>query len=302
MIELDLDGLRRQADSWHKVLKVTRESRKVFITVVRGLNPGGQTAVVTDDFELKRSPEVDAYLDSAEFQRKLFQPSIRGIVLVDVAGYSRFDTRGQSAILTMFYESLQLAELSNDLFSREPSIDQIVPTGDGCFIVFKPEVNDGVFKSVFSIHASFCAYQKRLLKRFGAGAGAEVLGIRLACHLGDVDFIVDSAGNRNAYGTGLNETARILHYGRAALKKRLNGQDPVSVAFYGPDLHSQASALARYFQRLPGVKVRMIDLENVTTKHNLPIVLRCITDLPTHILVPFNAAMPDERSNKSSKA
>lgn len=301
MIELDLEGLRRQADSWHKVLKLTRDSHTVIITVVRGLSPGGQTTVVTNDFELKTSPELDAYLESAEFQRKLFMPSTRGIVLIDVAGYSRFDTKGQSAILTMFYESLQLAELSSDLFSGEPSIDQIIPTGDGCFIVFKPEVNDRVFKSVFSIHASFCAYQKRLLKRFGAGTEAEVLGIRLACHLGDVDFIVDAAGNRNAYGTGLNETARILHYGRATLKKRLGGQDPVCVAFYGPDLHSQASALAGYFQRLPGVKVKMIDLETVTTKHNLPIVLRCITDLPTHILVPFHAPIPEEILSKSNK-
>jgi hypothetical protein len=296
MIELELDGLRRQAGSWHKVLKVERGPQTVIITVVRGLSLFEQPSVVTDDFQLKRSPEIEAFLASPEFQRKLFLPSNRGIVLVDVAGYSRYDTQAQSAILTMFYESLQLAELSNDLFSGEPSIDQIVPTGDGCFIVFKPEVNDRVFNSVFSIHASFCAQQNRLLKKLRSEPTSEVLGIRLACHLGDVDFIVDAAGNRNAYGTGLNETARILQYGRATLKKRLGGQDPVSVAFYGLELHSQATALTGYFQRLPGVTARLMDLETVATKHNLPLVLRCVTDLPKHILVPFDSPIPGQKA------
>lgn len=210
MTELNLEELRSQAGSWHKVLKVERAAQSITLTVVRGLSLRDGVSILTDEFRLKRAPELEAYLSCDAFQRKLFVPSRRGIVLVDVAGYSRFDTRGQSAILTMLYESLQLAQLSNDLFSREPSIDQIVPTGDGCFIVFKPEVNDRVFKSVFSIHASFCTQQKRLLKSVGNQTETQVVGIRLACHLGEVDFIIDAAGNRNAYGTGLNEAMRTL--------------------------------------------------------------------------------------------
>lgn len=296
MIELDLDGVRRQADTWHKVLSVARECGMVTITVVRGLRIATSPPIVSDMFQLKSTPELETYLASPEFQRKLFQPSKRGIVLIDVAGYSLHDTLGQSAILTMFYESLQLAEASNDLFSREPSIDQIVPTGDGCFIVFKPQVNDHVFKSVFSIHASFCAYQKRLLKQQETRPVNEMLGVRLACHVGDVDFIVDAAGNRNAYGTGLNETARILQYGRASLKKRLGEQDPVSVAFYGSDLNSQADALATYFQRLAGVKLKLTDLGTVSTKHNLKLCLRCLTNLPSHVVFPFNSPIPQEHA------
>lgn len=294
MTELNLEGLRSQAGSWHKVLKVERAADSILLTVVRGLSLRAGVSVLTEEFHLKRAPEVESYLASEEFQRKLFAPSRRGILLVDVAGYSRFDTLGQSAILTMLYESLQLAELSNDLFSREPSIDQIVPTGDGCFIVFKPEVNDGVFKSVFSIHGSFCTHQKRLLKTVGTQAETLALGIRLACHLGEVDFIIDAAGNRNAYGTGLNETMRILQYGRATLKKRLGGRDPVSVAFYGPELQSQASKLTAYFQRLPEVTVRLLELGSVTTKHNLPLDLCCVLDLPKHILVPFHSPILEE--------
>lgn len=296
MIQLDLKELRRRASTWHKVLSVTTHESKIFVSVVRGLSLTAGPSVISEEFQLHATPEIAQYLAAAEFQRKLFRPSKRGIVLVDVAGYSRYDTAGQSAILSMFYESLQWAEFSNDLFSGEPSIDQIVPTGDGCFIVFKPEVAESVFKAAFSIHASFCIYQKRLVSKTKAEVTAETIGIRLACQVGDVDFIVDAAGNRNAYGTGLNETARILQYGRSALRKHLSGQDPVSVAFYRSDLHPQADALARSFRHLPDVQAKLIDLGTVTTKHDHLLQLRCIKDLPRHILFPFNSPIPQEKA------
>ena len=302
MIHLDLDGLQRRASTWRKVLSLTRAQSRIIIKVVRGLRLTGGPTVISEEFQMNATPELEEFLATREFQRKLFQPSKRGVVLVDVAGYSRYDTTGQSAILTMFYESLQMAESSNDLFSGEPSIDQIVPTGDGCFIVFKPEVTDRVFKSVFSIHASFCAYQKRLLNKPKTEVAEEFVGIRLACHVGDVDFIVDSAGNRNAYGTGLNETARVLHYGRTALKKQLGGEDPVSVVFYRSDLHSQAEPLVRYFGQLPHVTAKVIDLGTVTAKHGHPLEIRCIKDLPWHILFPFNSPVPEEKGAASGSA
>jgi hypothetical protein len=292
MVALDLEGLRRHAVNWHKVLSIARDQKSITLSVIRGLRLTGGPKVVSQEFQLTASPEVEAYLAGAEFQKKLFRPSKRGIVLVDVANYSRYDTAGQSAILTMFYESLRLAEFSNDLFSGEPSIDQIVPTGDGCFIVFKPEVTDRVFKSVFSIHASFYALQRRLLNGAKTESAGDSIGIRLACHTGDVDFILDSAGNRNAYGTGLNETARILHYGRDAIRKQLS-EDPVSVVFYRPDLHAQADGLVRYFGHLPDVKAKVVDLGTVTAKHDHSLELRCIKDLPRHVLFPFDSAIPE---------
>ena len=291
MTELKLENLRRQAERWHKVLRVAREADKFVISIVRGVGLA-EGQVISEQFHVHAAPEIEEYLGRPDFQRKLFRPSKRGIVLVDVAGYSRYDTLGQSAILTMFYDSLELAEFSNDLFSGQPSIDQIVPTGDGCFIVFQPEVSEEVFKSVCSIHASFCSHQKRLLKKHRTAAKGPVLGIRLACDIGEVDFIVDAAGNRNAYGTGLNETARLLQYGRAALKKRIGGQDPVSVAFYGAELREQAESLAAYFRTLPDVKVSSMDLGKVATKHDRELELRCLVDLPGHILFPMNASIP----------
>lgn len=289
------DNLKKEAKTWHKLLAVEREGNKVLITVVRGLSLGSDPLVLADTFRLDVSPELDAFLATPEIQQKLFRPSKRGIVLVDVAGYSKFDTRGQSAILTTFYEGLQLAQFSNDLFSRDPSIDQIIPTGDGCFIVFKSEVTGRILQSVFSIQSSIYTHQRRLLKKSGKSDIAEVLGIRLACHVGEVDFIIDAAGNRNAYGTGLNETARILQYGRPALKEKLGGADPTGVAFFDKEMDSQAKPLIQFFDSLKNGEVKLIDLGTVKAKHDLELELRCFTNLPNHVGFPFNSPMSQDK-------
>ena len=288
MNHLDLEGLRKQAESWHKVLRVRREPPRVVISVLRGIDLQDGARVVSEDFVVTASSELETFLRSAEFARKLFSPSQRGIILVDVAGYSRYGTEAQGAILSMFYESLRLAELSSDLLTGRPTIDQIIPTGDGCFIVFKPEVNHQVFRAVFSIHTSFCTHQKRLLKRYGVEGPSEGLGIRLACHVGEVDFIVDAAGNRNAYGTGLNQAAWILKEGRAKLRAT-KGNDAVSVAFYEDGLHGQAADLVTHFRKITELRSSMIELGVASSKDQVPVTLRCLLDLPQNLLAPFGS-------------
>ena len=146
---------------------------------------------------------------------------------------------------------------------------------------------------MFSIQSSIYSRQKRLLKQCGKEQIKDVLGIRLACHVGDVDFIIDAAGNRNAYGTGLNETARILQYGRPALEKMLAGEAPTGVAFFSKELDSQAKPLMDYFNRLQleGARVKLVDLGKVMAKHDSELELRCFTNLPNHVCIPFNSPM-----------
>ncbi|HEY1661704.1 MAG TPA: hypothetical protein VGI03_04735 [Verrucomicrobiae bacterium] len=295
--QISLENARANAKKWHKVLEIRDDDGHTLVTVVRGLSLGEEPLVLADALKYAKSPELDAFLASPEIQQKLYRPSKRGIVLVDVADYSTFDTRGQSAILTMFYESLQLAKFSQDVFSREPNIDQIVPTGDGCFIVFKPNVTSRVLQSVFSIQSSFYCHQKKLLRKNGKESITKVLGIRLACHVGDVDFIVDAAGNRNAYGTGMNETARILQYGRPTLKEKLNGEDPTGTAFFSSELDLQAQPLIRRFEQLQSknIEVKLVDLGKVNAKHDLELELRCFVNLPNHVSFTFDSVIkPDE--------
>jgi hypothetical protein len=289
--QTSLEKARRDAKTWHKLLAIHQDGDDTVVTVVRGLCLGHEPSVLADELRFVSSPELTAFLATPEIQQKLFRPSQRGIVLVDVAGYSKFDTRGQSGILTILYEGLQLAKFSSELFSRGPSIDQIIPTGDGCFIIFKPASSDRLLQSVFSIQSSFYCHQKGLLRMRGK-QHLNVLGIRLACHVGDVDFIIDSAGSRNAYGTGLNEAARILQYGPPALEKQLGGEAPTGVAFFSKALDSQARPIIDFFDRRPSRagQVKFIDLGRVRGKHDLELELRCFTNIPNHFGFPFDTA------------
>ena len=289
--QTSLEKARRDAKTWHKLLAIHQDGDDTVVTVVRGLCLGHEPSVLADELRFVSSPELTSFLAAPEIQQKLFRPSQRGIVLVDVAGYSKFDTRGQSGILTILYEGLQLAKFSSDLFSRGPSIDQIVPTGDGCFIIFKPASSDRLLQSVFSIQSSFYCHQKGLLKMRGK-QHLNVLGIQLACHVGDVDFIIDSAGSRNAYGTGLNEAARILQYGPPALEKKLGGEAATGVAFFSKELDSQARPIIDFFDRRPARagQVKFIDLGRVRGKHDSELELRCFTNIPNHFGFPFDAA------------
>lgn len=96
-----------------------------------------------------------------------------------------------------------------------------------------------------------------------------------------------------SYGTGLNETARILQYGRPALKEKLGGEDPTGVAFFDKELDSQAAPIAKFFKRLANeqIKLGLVDLGRVKAKHELQLELRCFTHLPNHVAFPFESPM-----------
>jgi len=283
----NLENIRKAASGWHKLLQIRKEGEQTIVTIVRGFRGGESPEIFADDWRLATSPELDAFLASPEIQQKLYQPSKRGIVLVDIAGYSKYDTKSQSAILSMFYEGLRLSTFSNDLFSRDSNVDQVVPTGDGCYIIYKPNVADRVLRSVFGIHASFYIHQMRMLRGKTDLKAVEPLGIRFACHVGEVDFIVDAAEHRNAYGTGLNEAARILAGGREALKKK-TGEDPTGVVYFDKVLEPQAKPFCQHFASFKNISLKLVDFGRVKVKHDLEFDLQCLTGLPKNVGLPFN--------------
>jgi len=285
--QISLQNARNGAKTWHKVLEISDEVDFKCVTVVRGLTTGEDSTILAEKLKFAKSPELDVFLASPEIQQKLFCPSKRGIILIDIAGYSKFDTKALSAILTMFYESLKVADFGQKMLSSGSKIDQIVPTGDGCFIVYDADVTDRILSAVFAIQSSFYCHQKKLLWKNKISDVKDVFGIRIACHIGEIDFITDSAGNRNAYGVGLNETARILQCGRATLNK-VHGEDPVAVVFFSSELDKQAENLIIYFPRIGNNEIKHINLGKVKTKHDLEMEIRCFIKMPNHIAFTFD--------------
>jgi hypothetical protein len=195
-------------------------------------------------------------------------------------------------MLAAFHEGLQAGQFSSDLFSGgDKNIDLVVPTGDGCFVILKEGLEGQVLQSIFAIHAGFYCYQKKLQKRFQMDG--EVLGLRFACHVGELSFITDAAGNRNAFGTGMNETARILDLGRAATKKASGGEDPTGIAYFTDDIDPQSAIVAEFFSQLGGKNPPVLsDLGVSQDKHGFEYPIRSFGPLPNHIGFSFGTPLP----------
>ena len=297
MNAIEIEDVKTLAESWHQILEIKRAEEKFIVTVSRGLvEDRDGSRILAEAVHVPVKPEIEEFLQSVEIQAKIFAPCQRGIVLVDIAGYSRFNTRGQSAMLAAFHEGLQAGRFSSDLFSGgEKNIDLIVPRGDGCFVILREGIEEQVLQSIFSIHAGFYCYQKRMQRDFRTDG--EVVGLRFACHVGELSFITDVAGNRNAFGTGMNETARILDLGRTATKEAAAGEDPTGIVYFADNLDAQASLIAEFFATLRGDNPPSLrDLGVRRDKHQFEYPIRSFGPLPNHIGFTFGTPLPKSKN------
>jgi len=284
-----VEELKKVAALWHKILQIRKDGDRTIVSVVQGIaNQRDSAAVLTADYPMNSSQEIDKFLSGPEMRAKMFSPVERGIVLVDIAGYSQFDTLGQGAILAAFHESLRLGDRSMGMFSANEIVDLIVPTGDGCFLILNPEYNEKALLSVFSLHSSFHCHQARLMKQFDVQGDS--VGLRFACNVGEVDFIVDSGGNRNAYGTGVNETARLLEMGRKGYREKHDGADPTGIVYFGDRQRSQAELLSPFLTKV--ADTYEVDLGKIKGKHDLELNLSCFAPLPDRIGFALDVPLP----------
>ena len=283
--------LEKAVNRSKKIRRITEEEDTLLFEVIAGVGSGqASPLMLVTEWRVQKTAEALDFAKSPAVIEKLYRPEQRGIVLVDVASYSNFPTVAQAGILVMLDAAIRDACRLNDLFSP-PSIDRIIPTGDGCYLVFKETARDHVLFAAFNFHACFCSYQRRIRKGARCETG-EGIQLRIAAHIGEVDWIEDPAGNRNSYGTGLNETARILDAGRSKLIDD-TGTDPSSVVFYDSALDPQAKSILERVREAQMGQTRHSYLGEVKAKHDLVLDLRCFTGLPSHEGFSFASPHPD---------
>jgi len=105
--------------------------------LVRGIDlsrtPPNVLVTVND---IRKTEGAVELLQSEEIKPYLYAPRICGIVLIDVVGYSIYETLGQAAILSLLKESINIALVAQKIYSTDTIIELLVPTGDGCYFVF----------------------------------------------------------------------------------------------------------------------------------------------------------------------
>lgn len=248
--------------------------------------------VLTSVSRFPRTQAVIDYLNSSEVQDRLLAPRQRGIILVDVVGYSRYDALGQAAILALLQQAVDTSRFASGLFSSGAIIEQIVPTGDGCYFVFQEHLNDKFARVALAISAGFTVEQLRMRKKFELPIELQhLVEITTACHLGVVDVFQDVAGNRNFFGPGMNDAARILDLGKRAAARRSQPSPAVpNTIFFGAELLPQMTPIADFLNSLQTTQgVEIHDPGNQVDKHDNPHPIYWLTDPPRHLAIAFDS-------------
>lgn len=253
-----------------KIHAIDFELKEIQLEIAKGIYiSNSKPEVLVEHFTLQRSPAVDEFIRSNAVACGSFKPKKRGVILVDIVDYSKGDSRTQSAYLTMFQNALNESFSSHKAYYSGKFIEQIIPTGDGCFIVLHESLNDRFFRIVFSILSAMSVHQNRVLKEFGKNyQSCEKINIRIGCALGETDFFIDMAGNRNCFGTGMNEAARIMDCGRKEAGISFPDRPDINSIFFGEGVYPQVEKIFDWIAgKSPGT--RLNDLGSLKDKHGM---------------------------------
>ena len=221
-------------------------------------------------------------LESKQFKDSLFSPRERGVLLIDVVDYSKYDILYQSSVLSIFNQALKYSLQKFRKFSGENCLEQIIPTGDGCYMVFSECVNDYFLKAVYMLFSEMNNMQDTLIGKYSDPPNkCEKMDLRFGDSIGQTDFFYDPAGRKNCYGTGMNETERILSLGRKQAESiSANASDNTVDSFFVDwSLREQAEELVNILNE-KGHLTELVDLGIISDKHGLERSVGWLRHLP----------------------
>ena len=278
-----ISSLNEIIDRGMKIYHVDEGNGK--IQIIEGIEiKNGNTEVLVSSYKLDLTEEFKNYIQSDKFQNALFKPTKRGIILIDIAGYSKGNTLYQASALSIFNQVIKLSLSKSYLLSNKKNVEQIVPTGDGCYIVFNESINDRFFRIIFMIVSQMNVIQNRVLMKFNKKPSDEnKFHIRVGCTLNEVDIFHDASGHINCYGIGMNEAARILNYGYKEVKEKYNDES-IDTIFIDESVYDQAKSLVDWIKSI-SQKGEIIDLGEISDKHDMKRNIWWIKNLPKNLAI-----------------
>lgn len=288
-----VDNLNDIIGSGIKIHSANQEIQQV--RIINGLEKQNEKAeVYISAHNIPFDEELKEFIQSEKFQNALFRPVRRGILLIDIAGFSKGDTLHQAAVLSVFNQVIKYSLDALKSFSDRPVVEQIIPTGDGCYIVFNEDINSTFFRAVLTINSAMHAVQGKIAERFEKnGKEYDKLRVRIGCTLQETDFFYDVTGQRNCYGVGMNEAARILSYGQKEAELRFQNTDTIGSLFFDETLMEQAKPILDTLKKIQRNMIfeKMCD---VADKHGITRTIYWLNNLPRNLSF-FLAGNQDNR-------
>lgn len=236
--------------------------------------------IMVSKLEIDNLENYSHIIDSPEFKNSIFKKQNRGILLVDIVGYSKGNTEYQAAILNLFNQGFSRALNVILMPKNYPLVDQIIPTGDGCYIIFNEIVNDRFIRVALFIMSSIRALENDwMLQNKLDPKNQNHLSLRIGATFGELSYFTDISGKRNCFGEGMNEAARILVYGQKDFEDKfpkLNSNDSI---FFDESVLNQVNLLFPELKKL-NKDCALYDLGLVNDKHNKQRNIYALVNLP----------------------
>lgn len=268
----DIDNLKLLLKNCVKIYNIEYTDKEVKIGVIRGVDiTSMQPEVLVTNCNVKKTSDIENLLASDIVKQKIYNPINRGIILVDIVGYSKGDTLMQGVYLQIFQNAINRTLSFLEIYTKGKFVEQIVASGDGCYIIFNEELNDRFFKVVFGIISQFHVLQNQVLKEFSRSfKEGDRIKLRIGCVIGETDFFTDLSGNRNCFGTGMNEAARILSCGEKEAKK-IHSDEVTDITentiFIGESVYPQSNQIILWLTNNLNQKCYLDELGNLEDKH-----------------------------------
>lgn len=103
-----IERIESMIDYGCKVLNVEESDEYIYISITKGIDISrGKVDVLAHKEKYSKTDDIMKFLKSDKFIESKFEPKTRGIILVDIVGYSKFEIIAQSAILTLLKRAIK---------------------------------------------------------------------------------------------------------------------------------------------------------------------------------------------------
>ncbi len=261
-----------------KIYKIDKPNER--IEIIEGIvfdNDGPH--VLISKYQIAFTDQLKALIETDKFQDAIFRPRNRGVMLIDIVDYSKGNSLYFASLLTVFNTILHQVILKLKTINK--LVEQIVPSGDGCYLVFNENINNSFFKIVLIILNEMNNLQDDILeKHLRIRKSDKKLHLRISCTLNETDFFYDISGNRNCYGIALNEASRILHSAQNEIAAKFPNEDSFDSVFFDKTVVGQANSLIKSLNKNSQYNVSIIDLGYISDKHVIERQIWWMKDLP----------------------
>jgi hypothetical protein len=224
--------------------------------------------------------DLEDVISSEKFKNSIFRKNQKGILLVDIVGFSKGEMEYQAGLLNLFNNGFNQALEILQIFSHVPIIEQVIPTGDGCYLVLNEIINDRFLLVPFAIMSSIRALENEYFINNNLKPEEQNhLQLRIGAELGEISFFNDVSGKNNCFGTGMNETARILTYGQSTFEKNYTEKNSADCIYIGENILHQATNIVNHINKFHK-ECEIINLGIVKDKHNKERKVYVIINLP----------------------